>query len=263
MQIKIDYRERKLISTLQALNRENNNNIEITTENLPIGDIVILDGDKELLIIERKTLTDLASSLQDGRYAEQSYRLNAHPLHNHNIVYLIEGMMNFDDSFNKYTKIKAETLRTCMFSLTYFKGFTVTRTYTMIGTAKYIIRVVNKLKREKGKKKSYYDVNNSHEVPNYNTVVKKTKKNNITPENISEIILSQIPSISEKTASAIMSDFTSLFHLINSLRLNPNCLDKIKFMTTGGRQRRISRKSIENVKKYLLFRSGNIIDVET
>ena len=83
MEIKVDYRETDLIAELKKTN------LQISIENLPIGDIILLDGNKELLIIERKTLRDLASSLRDGRYAEQSFRLDKHPLHNHNIIYLI------------------------------------------------------------------------------------------------------------------------------------------------------------------------------
>ena len=60
------------------------NKITITTSNLPIGDIVILnDHNEEQLIIERKSISDLAASIKDGRYAEQSFRLNNYKLHNH------------------------------------------------------------------------------------------------------------------------------------------------------------------------------------
>ena len=84
-------------------------------------------------------------------------------------------------------------------------------------------------------------------------VIKKEKKEFITPENISEILLSQIPSVSEKTARAIMSHFISLVHLIDMLRLNENCLDNLTFQMTGGRARRISKRSIGNIKKYLFI----------
>ena len=40
---------------------------------------------EEKLVIERKSINDLLSSIKDGRYAEQSYRLNGLPNHNHNI----------------------------------------------------------------------------------------------------------------------------------------------------------------------------------
>ena len=43
------------------------------------------------LLLGRESLNDLASSIKDGRYAEQSFRLSNIEHHNHNIIYLIEG----------------------------------------------------------------------------------------------------------------------------------------------------------------------------
>ena len=53
---------------------------------LDLGDIIICDEEgSELLMFERKTPSDLASSIIDGRYNEQSFRLSNYKLHNHNI----------------------------------------------------------------------------------------------------------------------------------------------------------------------------------
>ena len=42
-----------------------------------LGDVIICDDDgSERMIIERKTLNDLAASIKDGRYEEQGYRLS-------------------------------------------------------------------------------------------------------------------------------------------------------------------------------------------
>ena len=92
MKLIVDYREKKLIKLLNAfLNQFNLDNIEIITRILDIGDIAICDEDEnEKLIIERKSLNDLASSIKDGRYVEQSLRLSHFSLHNHNIIYLID-----------------------------------------------------------------------------------------------------------------------------------------------------------------------------
>ena len=90
MKIKVDIREKKLIPLLKALNKDYNYDIEIIVERLDLGDIIVTnDSNDELLIIERKSLNDLAASIRDGRYAEQSFRLTNESLHNHNIVYLI------------------------------------------------------------------------------------------------------------------------------------------------------------------------------
>ena len=99
MKLVIDSREQSLIKLLSS---DINNSIqffkkeiEVETGNLAIGDLIIYGDDgKELIIFERKSLADLASSIGDGRYNEQSFRLNEHEVHNHNIVYIIEGDFN-------------------------------------------------------------------------------------------------------------------------------------------------------------------------
>jgi len=94
MQIKVDIRENTLIKLLKALNNDYGFNFEIIVERMDLGDISIWNNGEELLLLERKSLNDLASSITDGRYAEQSYRLNGYSLHNHNIIYLVEGMFH-------------------------------------------------------------------------------------------------------------------------------------------------------------------------
>ena len=66
-------------------------NIEVVSEPLPLGDVIIYDNDGIELTIIEKTLFDLAASIKDGRYAEQGYRLNNCQTHNHNIFCLVEG----------------------------------------------------------------------------------------------------------------------------------------------------------------------------
>ena len=85
----IDSRERDLIPIIQ----DKKENIEISIKQLDLGDIIIRSGDEDRIIIERKTLADLVSSIKDGRYKEQMARLNAYDIPNHNVYYLIEGKM--------------------------------------------------------------------------------------------------------------------------------------------------------------------------
>ena len=63
MKLVIDVREKSLIAECFKLLDK----LEI--KNLPLGDAIIQDDSgNDLIIIERKTLTDLASSIKDGRY---------------------------------------------------------------------------------------------------------------------------------------------------------------------------------------------------
>ena len=64
--------------------------VEISS--IPLGDFIIKHGDDTILIIERKTMSDLVSSINDGRYKEQKIRL----LSNYpkgKIIYFFEGTL--------------------------------------------------------------------------------------------------------------------------------------------------------------------------
>ena len=258
MQIKVDNREHALIKLLQVLNKDYN--FEIIIERLDLGDISIWNNEEELLLLERKSINDLASSITDGRYGEQSYRLNGHSLHNHNIVYLIEG--DISQFSSKWSRIKPSTLYSTMFSIQYFKGFSLTRTFNIAETAQYILRLTDKLSREKDKFGFYHQSFQPKKV-NYSQVVHKEKKKNITPENIGCIILSQIPGISTTTSAVIMEIFGSLFQLLKALEKDKLCLNKITYKTKTGKERRISKTSISNIVQYLFYQKSNIIKIDT
>ena len=143
MLIKIDYREIKLIQLLSALHEggsatHGSATIKIVSENLPLGDIIICDdAGQEKVIIERKSLADLAASIRDGRYKEQSFRLNQCELHNHQIYYLIEGDLRYYKPYKGSPDKK--TLLSAMVSISYFKGFSLFRTTTLEETAEWVL----------------------------------------------------------------------------------------------------------------------------
>jgi ERCC4-type nuclease len=147
--IKVDFREKELIELLQLKMSEINTNIKLKVDNLKLGDIAFFNIDKdnneigtgtgvELMLFERKSLTDLASSIKDGRYAEQSFRLDGYEaIPNHNIIYLIEGdLSKFKES--KYNRVTKKTLLSSMFSILYYKGFSVVRTMIVFETCDLI-----------------------------------------------------------------------------------------------------------------------------
>jgi len=256
MKIFIDERESFLYEKCISMNQTTS--IQLVKKVLTLGDILICsDDDKELVLIERKSLADLLASIKDGRYEEQSYRLiHSSGFHPHNIVYIIEGM--FSQLRNPMEK---KMIYSAMTSLNFFKGFSATRTCSIQETAEMILSIAEKVEREIGKGKTPHFMNKTGEenlslenavLPtNYCTVVKKTKKDNITPDNIGEIILCQIPGISSITAIAIMKQFTAFPRLIEELKSNPLCLDDI-VIETNGKTRKINKSSIQNIKSFLL-----------
>ena len=226
------------------------------------------------MIIERKSFQDLLSSIKDGRYEEQSYRLthsSGFPLHS--IVYVLEGM------FSQLRNVAEKKLvYSCIASLNYFKGFSVMKTSNTRESAELVIWMANKIDRDiiKGKIPWYLlrtsqsahlppltephpdaetiketEITRETEViDNYCTVVKKNKKENITPENIGEILLCQIPGISSVTAISIMKNFHGFPDLLEQLQNNPNILDGIQY-DSNGKMRKINKTCIANIKKYL------------
>lgn len=304
MKIKIDYREKDFIKQMeqQITFIPAFKNLTFETANLPLGDIVISSDENEtLLIIERKTIPDLLSSLKDGRYEEQSFRLSGCDVPNHNIIYLIEGDTNVKKHFVRTDKL---TYYSTLVSLNIYKGFSVAKTQHLSESVSYICDSAIKMQKNALLKKTPFysnkkikdikapnlgncnddveiydnDVNVfevSSGVPNneakksdkdYINVVKKIKKDNITPNNIDEIMLCQIPSISSTIAQAFINKFGSIRNIINEYNLlisdNKEILSSdvvikhlfsdIKYVNSKGDKRRITKTSMINVHKFIL-----------
>lgn len=255
MKIKIDHRETDLIHSCKNFltNSLLYQGIEIDIINLPVGDIILCNSDgDEKIIIERKSISDLAASIKDGRYEEQSYRLNGISHANHNIVYLIEGDLNKESSFKG--RIDKSVLYSAIFSLNYYKGFSVLRTQNLNETANLVCHMAYKLKKGISEnKQSYYQdgVIVQTEEKDYCSVVKKVKKENITSNNIGEIMLCQIPGVSSTIATIIMKEFKCLPSLVMKLKDDNNCLKDISYCNAKGQIRKVSKTAIENIKNFL------------
>jgi len=264
----LDERETALFASCTT-QQPNNTNIEKRV--LDLGDILIVSSSSSkeeiMLIIERKSLSDLVASIKDGRYEEQSHRLqHASGVPTHNIIYIVEGM--FSQLRSPQDK---KMVLSAMTSLSFFKGFSVIRTCSVTETAEFIINMADKIERDvkKGKisafsqgekiveekeeqeKEEKEKEEQDNPTKKYCEVVKKVKKENITKENMGEIILCQIPGISSITAIAIMKYVdNSLVKLLDILKNSPEELQQN--IKTGEKQRKISQKNVENMIYFLL-----------
>ena len=86
----------------------------------------------------------------------------------------------------------------------------------------------------------------------YTDVIKKTKKENITVENIDEILLSQLPGISSTIAKSIVLKFSSIVNLFREYEKNNSILENITYSTSKKQIRRIPNNAINSIKEYLL-----------
>jgi hypothetical protein len=85
----------------------------------------------------------------------------------------------------------------------------------------------------------------------YCNVIKKVKKENITPENIGEIMLCQIPGISSTSAIAVMKEFKTIQNLLAKINESETCLKDISYTNAKGQSRRINKTVIANIIKFL------------
>jgi ERCC4-type nuclease len=233
------------VSSLASVKEIHDNN-DLVKQKLDIGDIIIMDDDKTpLLIIERKTFADLLSSIRDGRYEEQSYRLrHSSGIDSHNIVYLIEG------EILSCTKNK-DLIYSAIVSLNCFKGFSVFRTKNIEETRDFLLAIFTKFKKERDMGTTFSTkTQTSVSQEAYQTVVKSVKKENITPENIGEIILCNIPGVNSVSAAAIMKNMSSIDMLLNELKTNPSFLEKI-YTETNGKKRKLNKTLIKSIPVFL------------
>jgi ERCC4-type nuclease len=292
MLIKIDCREIKLIQLFNGLVKdEDKEKIKMVSENIPLGDIILYnDAGQEKVIIERKSLADLAASIRDGRYKEQSFRLNQCTLHNHQIYYLIEGDLRFYKPYKGLPDKKA--LLSAMVSMSYFKGFSLFRTTSLEETAEWILNFALKLDKEEAKgalpfytqPSAASDPNASAADPNASGAVvsgagtgetntyastdtyaevigKRIKKDNITPENIGEIMLAQIPNVSCTSAAAIMRKFQTLAALLTALHADPKSLNTITTANKNGQQKKLTKPCINAIYDFLVKRTIINVDI--
>jgi len=354
MKIIIDEREIILYDKLLALCSKTSPPITINKQVLPLGDVIVeFDNKTTAVIMERKSLSDLISSIRDGRYEEQSYRLiHSSDISRHNIVYIIEGIVN---QLSQYDR---DLVYATMTSLNFYKGFSVIRTSSIQDTAEYIKTMAVKMQKNTNNKKfpwnhydskirhvidndnhnnknslihmnSFYTIttNNTIDTPTYEntvlshegdkeqnpsnssgdlqspselvvqglsdplpvqlpektlpvekppselvvlrghrpsvhdtpssipppycSVVKKVKKDNITPANIGEIVLCQIPGISSVSAVAIMKKFGTIRNLIEVVSKDPNCMKDL-YTTSSVGNRKLGSNITANIKKYLI-----------
>jgi len=189
--VKIDIRERKLIDVLSEQSA-----FQVTIEQLEIGDILIEHKDNKILL-ERKTYSDLLSSIYDGRYKEQKTRMKNSTVA-FALGYIIEG--DYDITNNIFTSAIVST----MFRDKIYVIFSKNLRYT----AEWIKKIAKKMPD--------FTTETNH---SYVECLKmKTKKSsNITKEICYILQLSQIPSISYKVAESIAKVYPTMPILLNAL----------------------------------------------
>jgi hypothetical protein len=246
---------------------------------MDVGDISISGPDGvEAVLIERKTIPDLLSSIKDGRYREQKLRLSAatdHP--NHNIYYLVEGRAE-TTVWHTLTADDIRTVNSTIFSISHFSGFSTIRTQSIHETVDMLVAIRDKLCRDGGSGRCAYYRRQETTVEeggeggggadataeggcgsgrvsggdNYCAAIRRQKGANITPDNISSIMLQQIPGVSATVAAAVLGKYGgSLFDLTVAVHSDPRAIDGVTFETGKGKRQRVNKTTLAKIVTFL------------
>lgn len=264
----IDNREKDLIKLLIE------KKIEIECQNLELGDIVFtnneskLNGNEELIMIERKTVDDLMASIKDGRHREQKIRLLKKQKDGVHIYYLIEGSLLYHK--------KKETLYSSILNTMMRDNIKVIFSRNIEETITYLIKMSEKLDFCKISKKtelldnkssndtvsneqvSYEKVSNeqvsNEKVSNqYLDTIKSCKKENLTKEICYQAMLKQIPGVSTGCAESISKLYPSFNDLLNKYKELENEDEKKHLLSQIMiKKRKIGNKLSEKIYQYLI-----------
>ncbi len=196
--------------------------IQPTYQKLLIGDIHIKHPNITI-VLERKTIKDLASSIKDGRYKEQKARMLANKKPNMILIYIIEGYMDRKEQKNDIVcGIPMNTLISSMMNSMIRDNIYVYKTFTHQETCKTLQVLYDKLLNNP----DTFIPQNILEMPvqpiqtkidndkfHYSEVVKLKKKDNLTPDVCFITQLSQIPRISNNSAKQIASQYKNMINL--------------------------------------------------
>lgn len=171
---------------------------------LDVGDFLLLNElDEPIMVIERKTIADLESSIVDGRYHEQKARLIKFGCENKEcmVSYLIEinTLALSTRVLGAITNTQIRDNIHCILSS------------SIRGTLSILQSLLKNFEGFKTRENERYTQN-----------IKVKKKDNITINSCFILQLMQIPLISENVAAIFASRYNHIGHLIQELKLDRN-----------------------------------------
>ena len=242
--LEIDYREKCLKNYFEEKPYCN-------IVNLTLGDIVIKYQNNIILVIERKSVEDLAASIRDGRHKEQKYRLMNSELELKNILFLVEGELKD----MKYGKVDKKTLQGSIINTMFRDGINIYRTQNIDETIYFIERIVDKIIKDK---KCISNLVQEIKEPKLDYLDTKvlSKKNCMTPEVYNQLILLQIPGVSKIFVKSILEKYTSIKKIIqeyDNLETEKEKENLLTDLELKGKKRKVGKIVSKRIYEFLNF----------
>jgi ERCC4-type nuclease len=192
----VDVREKHLCSILTEFQ------VPYTTAALDVGDILIQNAEGEpLLVVERKSHADFAASNQDGRYREQRARLMAVRGSGVAVLYILEGSWT-SMTYGRTTEAQLKRL-TLRLMLRY--GIPVLCVNDITETADWTKTFLSQLNDDPTVFQPESEVAAAGAMSGFTAALSTVKKGNKTPAGTAQAMLSAIPGLGAKRASALLA----------------------------------------------------------
>ena len=213
--LKIDTRERQIKDFFRGLPY-------VKIQNLPLGDIIFQWDNEDILIIERKTIDDLAHSIKDGRFREQKMRLiSNYPTSK--IMYLIEGNLDLSMEIEIQNALPIKTIYSSIYNMILRDNLHVYKTTGISETLRFIKNMVWKLETQKLNFMKTYTKQDYHEA---NMKMNLGKKKDMDKHTCFMYQLCQVKGVSQSIAKAITDKYPSWKELYDTLQ--GNCTNDIQ-----------------------------------
>ena len=219
--------------------------------NLTLGDIVIKYKNNIVLVIERKSVEDLAASIRDGRHKEQKYRLMNSNIELKNILFLVEGELKD----MKYGKVDKKTLQGSIINTMFRDGINIYRTQNINETIYFIERTVDKIIKDK---KCISNLVQEIKEPKLDYLDTKvlSKKKCMTPEVYNQLVLLQIPGVSKIFVESILEKYTSIKKIIqeyDNLETEKEKENLLTDLELKGKKRKVGKVVSKRIYEFLHF----------
>jgi ERCC4-type nuclease len=230
-------------------------------EALDVGDVQYIDSDSDRVVclIERKTLSDYASSITDKRSKNQSMRIQQMRKDNPDmiVIYLIEGgTIPKDYSFRN--GITRDRLYSSFINRVVRDQFTLYRTHDINDTALVVTKIYDKLiEQMTSVAGSGGGGGDEAERVEYLHTIKLSKKDNMTPLNCYTCQLAQIPGVSVDMADQVAKVYSSMNRLFRAyeqqatLKQKERLLSEIMIPIVNEKSRRLGPVVAKRIYQYL------------
>lgn len=254
MEIILDHREAKLIEIF-----ERDHTDIYRTASLPIGDIHIINKVTQqiMLCIERKTASDLYSSIRDGRHREQKKRAldNLQP---HQFVYCIEG------PHCKLNDMRKKIIDGALLNTIFRDKLRVITTHSVMDTVQLVINLLKKISDNPDwfQEETQNNVTTIENHVKYEDLIKLQKKENMTPRVCQILFLAQIPGMSQHISREVLSNFSCIKSMIVQLSsdLDPiKRLTDIELETITGKKRKLGKVLAKRIYTCLFMDGENFL----